>query len=623
MACTWTPPEAFAPAMLGAPFVTMQPEPTAGLRYSLFDLAEPQGLLTAAMAAIDGGTAPVSALADFILALGDTISLISGPLPGGPGTETRAIGPIFTPEAFDDGTNHRLSQKAALETAMTTAGNAKVSMACIDASIAFVNARFRKVTPGGGPDRTRFEMLWIQGRALKTPGPFSSILRAGTLLLRADIDALIARHWKNGRLDEAGVYAEFTRPPDGYTDLWSKRTGHGTTVLDLMTGAPRETGNDDAPIYGVELPVTVVSDTSGAVFHGPLTYGMGLVAIASYALSRTSAGVAAPLVANASLGFIGGPHDGTHPTASALNALAETAKGPASAARNVDVTLPAGNQLQDRVHARARPANATRLDWSLPPEDRTASFIEIWNQDPGVAPDVTELTLLPPGETGGIATTLPAQGQRIHLEREGRRLAQLHNLGTHYLLGVYPTSDWTPGAPEVPSGLWQLTARGTGSGDFLFWVARDDTLTGLKSAGRQSWLRDPGHIRRDGYGDYIVGSHMAAEGVRRDGTLSVIATTGAPVTMVSGREAEGAKPYRFAGLALGEANPPAPGPFAPVAEVTRSLGGPMAANRLGLGTRRVAGTSMASAIQARHIADGYLGTTSSPLGYREFTGYRF
>ena len=623
MPCTWTAPQAFPPAMLGAPFVAMQPDPTSGLRYSLFDLAQPQALLTTAMTAIDSGTPPVSALADFIHDLGATLSLISGPLPGGPGTELQAVGPIFTPEAFDDSANSRSSMQAALASSLTARNDAKVAIGVIDTSIAFVNARFRKTDPGGGPDRTRFEMLWIQGRALTAPGPFASILRAGTLLFRNDIDALIANHWHNGRLDEAGVYAEFTRPPDGYPDLWSMRAGHGTTVLDLMAGARRTEGNDDTPIYGVELPVTVVSDTSGAVFHGPLTYGLGLIGLASYALSRTATGDAAPLVANASMGFIGGPHDGSHPTAATLNALAQASAGPASASRSVDLTLPAGNQLQDRIHARTLPRNDTTLTWSLPPEDRTASFVEIWSETPGQPPDVTQLTLTPPGETGGVTTALPAPGEVIHLENNGNRLARLYNLGTHLLIGVYATSNWTPGEPEVPSGNWSLTATGTGTTPLLFWVARDDTLTGLKSAGRQSRIKDPNYTARNQYGDYIVGSAMAPEGVRRDGTLSVIATTGAPVTMVSGREAFGAKPYRFAGLALGQAAPPAPGPFAPAAEVSRALGGPLSATRLGLGTTRTSGTSMASAIQARHIADTHMGLTSSPLGYREITGYRF
>ena len=623
MPAVWTAPEAFGPAMLGAPFVAMQPEPTAGLRYSLFDLAEPLGLLNTAMAAIDGGRTPVAALADFILELGDRMSLITGPLPTGPGTETKAVGPIFTPEAFDDSANSRASQQAALAAVLAPADATKVALGCIDTSIAFVNARFRKVAPEGGPDRTRFEMLWIQGRALKTPGPFSAILRAGTLLLRQDIDALIAKHWSKGRLDEAAVYAEFTAPPAGHADLWSMRGGHGTTVLDLMAGAPHEAPDETAALYGVELPVTVVSDTSGAVFHGPLTYGLGLIGIASYALSRTAGGQAAPLVANASLGFLGGPHDGSHPTAAALNAITEAAKGPSASPRPVDLTLPAGNHLQDRIHARTLPLNSTPLHWSLPPEDRTASFVEIWSETPGQPPDVTTLTLTPPGETGGIATLLPGSGELVHLEVGGKRLARAYNLGTHFVVGVFATSNWTPGAAEAPSGLWSLTVTGAGHTPNLLWVARDDTLTGLKSAGRQSWLRDPAYMARNGYGDYLVGSALAAEGLRRDGTLSVIATTGAPVTTVSGRERFGTQPYRLAGLEIGSATPPAPGPFAPAAEVSRTLGGPMAATRLGFGATRLSGTSMASAIQARHIADGYLGTTSNPLGYREPTRYRF
>lgn len=619
MPATWTAPEAFGPAMLGAPFIDMQPAPAAGQLYSLFEVAGGATHLSAMMNAIGGGTPAADALADFLHDLGDAVSLIHGPLPSGPDTE--AVGPIFAPGAFDESTTGRAAMKTALAAAVAP-GTAKVAMGCVDTSIAFVNARFRKADPGGGPDRTRFEMLWVQGRALKTPGPYSTILRAGTLLLRADIDALIAKHWANDRLDEAAVYAEFTGPPAGETDLWSLSGGHGTNVLDLMTGAPREVANDDAAIYGVELPVSVVSDTSGAVFHGPLTYGLAAIGAASYVLSQASGGGAAPMVANASMGFLGGPANGSHPTAAAMDAVTSAAEGPAGATRTVDLTLPAGNHLQDRIHARAIPQNATEMQWSLPPEDRTASFIEVWPETPGDPLDVTELTLCPPGNTGGTTATLPASGERIHLEADGTRLAQLHNRGSHLILGIYPTSSWNMGERESSSGLWRLTLKGTDSTPLLLWVARDNTLSGLKSAGRQSWLRDPAYQARDGYGEYIVASAMAAEGLRRDGTLSVLATGGG--TVVAGLESRGQKPYRFAGLAVGQATPPAPGAFAPASEVARPLGGPMAAERTGRGTNRLAGSSMASAIQARHIAEGIMGLPASdPLGYREPTKYAY
>ena len=620
MPATWTAPEAFGPAMLGAPFVDMQRDPAVSQHYSLFELAAGETLLSTAMDAIGGGTPPADALGTFLHDLGDTASLISGALPAG--HVTQAVGPIFPDGAFDETTSGRSAQKTALSAAVSP-GTAKLAMGCIDTSIAFVNTRFRK-TIAGGPDTTRFEMLWVQGRALKKPGPYSSILRAGTLLLRADIDALIAKHWTNGGLDEAAVYAEFTGPPAGETDLWSLRSGHGTTVLDLMAGAPRDTANDDIAIYGVELPVSVVSDTSGAVFHGPLTYGLAVIGAASYVLSRTSGDDAVPLVANASMGFLGGPHDGTHPTAEALNAITAKAAGPNTATRSTDLTLPAGNHLQDRPHARAIPSAATQLLWSLPPEDRTASFVEIWSETSGQPPDVTEITLHPPGATGGAAAALPATGERIHLETDGKRIAQLHNLGTHLVVGIYPTSSWKPDEPEAPSGLWHLTAKGTGTTPLLFWVARDNTLAGLKSAGRQSWIRDPGYQSRDGYGDFLVESAMAPSGMRRDGTLSVIATTGAPVTVISGRESYGNRPYRFAGLPIGQSTPPLPGPFAPAAEVSRGLGGPMATTRQGRGSVRMAGTSMASAIMARHIAESITGAAATnPLGYRELDHYRF
>ena len=622
MGAYWTSPEPFPHRMLGAPFVAMQPEPTAGLRYSLFEQKAPVAGLTTAMDAIGAGTNPIVALVDFLVDLGDQASLFLGPLPSGPDTENQSMGPIFTPETFDDRTAGRNAQVAALSTALKAQDSTDVAIGCIDISIAFVNARFRQKDPNGGPDKTRFEMIWIQGRAAKTPSPYATILRAGTVLLRQDIDGLIAKHWRNGELDEAAVYAEFSKPPVGYTDLWSLREGHGTTVLDLMTGAPTSDGSNTQPIFGVELPASVISDTSGAVFHGPLTFGMGVIAMASYALSRTRNGSPAPLITNASLGFLGGPHNGTHPTAAMLKEIATLSVGPTGKTRQSELTLPAGNQLQSRTHARAIPKNAHKFSWSLPPEDRTASFVEIWGST-GAPPDVTEIALCPPGQTGGVTTTLPAQGERIHLEANGRRLAQLHNLGTHFVIGVYPTTGWTPAGHQIPSGLWSLCAKGTSDTPLLFWVARDDTLSGLKSAGRQSWFRDPGYTARNAYGDFIVGSALTNEGVRRDGTLSVIATAGAPVSTISGRENYGAKPYRFAGLALDAPNPPAPSAFAPAAEVSRALGGPMAATRLRGGAVRVAGTSMASAIQARHLVDTINGTTSSPLGYRETNTYRY
>ncbi|MDA8586666.1 hypothetical protein N9L47_10440 [Rhodobacteraceae bacterium] len=622
MTATWTAPEPFAPQMLGAAFVDMQPEPSPGLRYSLFERAAPETGLAQAIADIEAGTPPIKALANFLLDLGDQVSLITGSLPGGSDTKAQSIGPIFPPEAFDEDTTARPSQKAALLTVLEPRNDACVAMGCIDTSIAFVNARFRRKDPNGGPDKTRFEFLWIQGRAAKAPSPYASILRAGTLLLRRDIDALIAKHWSNNCLDETGVYGEFTHPPMGHTDLWSLRDGHGTTVLDLMTGAPAEIGSNAQPIYGVELPVTVVNDTSGAAFHGPLTYGMAVIALASYGLSRTSSDAPAPLVINASLGFLGGPHDGTHPTAATLNEIARLAKGPTSHQRSSDLILPAGNHLQSRTHARATPNAPHHFRWSLPPEDRTASFVEIWSSA-DQPPDVTELTLRPPGDTGGLTTHIPVPGERMGLTTGGKPIAQLHNLGTHLLIGIYPTSTWTPRAPQSPSGLWSLTVKGTGTTPLLFWVARDDTLAGLKSAGRQSWFRDPIHVSRDGNGDFTTHSTLSPAGSRRDGTLSVIATCPDPIEIVSGRQYLGQHPYRFAGLALDQGAPPSPKPFAPAAEISRAKGGPLSATRLGGGTTRLSGTSMASAIQARHLADGHMGLTTHPLGYRELKAYSY
>ncbi|MCV6593316.1 MAG: hypothetical protein OIF48_10220 [Silicimonas sp.] len=618
MEAQWTAPAGFAPALLGAPFIAMQPAAPEGTSYSRFDLSGGAVHLSNLMAALAGGADPGDSLADMLRDLGDTIGLIPGALP--PGEADKAVGPLFAPGDFDESTSGREAMRDALAQALTP-HPARIALGCIDSSIAFVNTRFRRADPGGGPDRTRFEMLWIQGRSMEAPPAYGSLLRAGTLLLRADIDALIAAHWANGALDEAAVYDQFSRPPGGETDLWSLRGGHGTVVLDLMGGCPRD-AEDDVALYGVELPVGVVRDTSGAVFHGPLTYGAAVIAAASYVLTPTAGGAPAPLVSNASMGFLGGPQDGTHPTAAALAAITALGEGPAGAARASDLNLPAGNHLQDRVAARLEGASATPLRWSLPPEDRTASFLEIWNEDPTQPPGVSALTLTPPGSSGGALTPLPASGEISELTLGGGEVARLYNLGTHLVLAVYPTCDFSSDTPQAPSGLWDLTL--TSDAPLRLWIARDDTLAGLTSAGRQSWLRDPAYQARDGAGDYLVESAMSADGLRRDGTLSVLATAPAPVRVVPGREARGSKAYRFAGLAVGAAAPPGPGPFTPAAEVTRALGGPMGATRMGRGAMRLAGSSMASAIEARHIAETHLGLTpSDPQGYREPEAYRF
>ena len=352
----------------------------------------------------------------------------------------------------------------------------------------------------------------------------------------------------------------------------------------------------------------------------------GLITLASYVLSNDSLGNPAPLVMNASMSFLGGPHDGTHPTAATLHAIATMAQGPATGRRAAELTLPVGNHLQAMVHARAIPREATALTWSVPPEDRTASFVEIWSSVDGTPPDVAGLTLYPPGQTDGVLASLPANGERVHLEADGARIAQLFNLGNHLMIGLYPTTTWTPADPMAPSGLWHLSVHGSSDTSLLIWVARDDTLSGLPEAGRQSWFRDPGYRVFDGMGDVIRDSAMQSEGVRRDGTNSVIATQGPPATAVAGRELYGAKAYRFAGLRLGQSSHPvpAPGSFNPAAEVSRALGGPMAATRIGAGTLRASGTSMASAIQARQsLQDLTGGPSGSELGHRESATYRY
>lgn len=544
------------------------------------------------------------------------------------GPRSQPLAPFKTPGA-------QIAQAVAGLSAAPCTG--EVAMGVVDTSIAFANQRFRRIEGQGTGQRhrTRFKMLWLQDRYLKPgaacAGAHMSALGLGTLLLQDDIDALFDAHTREGILDETGVYAEFQPVRAFGRDLWSLSAGHGTMVLDLMAGAVPGTQDAERAIYGVELPTAVVADTSGALFHGPLVFGLAAIAYLSHLVQPKT-----PLVMNASMAFVGGPHSGKrggrhdHPTADALARLANLAQS--ACARDVRLTLPSGNHLQDRLFA-----EGDQVTWLVPPNDRTASSLEIWRDTFGPhdgAPGM-RISVKAPGCAEVTLADVPAPGTYRALVADGREIARLYRVAVpgvvsdHLELVAYPTHGYGGGA-LAPPGRWRVR---TGGRRALFWSLRDDTLSGLPEAGQQARLSSAGYNRFDASGDWDKTSDLTRDGVRRDGTLSVLATNqnaarGVLVT-VYGTEmsrAAGPEAYRFSGLDLDSAQHLAgqlglepEGAFAPRAEVSRALGGPLAARRMGRGTVRWAGTSMASAIAARQLADSFAGTAGAtrPEGYRE------
>ncbi|MEP1765598.1 MAG: hypothetical protein ABJJ53_02930 [Sulfitobacter sp.] len=488
-----------------------------------------------------------------------------------------------------------------------------VAMGVIDFSIAFLNKRFRKAN-----GETRFEMMWIQDRVplpeYRYLFPSYQLLGMGTVLLGADINALIAHFTKNQELDEEAAYAAFTKPPVGMRDSWAMRDGHGTAVLDHMAGADPGTQDDERPLYGVELPTAVLIDTSGQSLLAPLL--LGLTAISVMSLFLTPAMHArprvwgTPLVINASLAFTGGPDRNASKNGFAL--MLDRLMGALQTLprEGLTLTVPTGNHRQDRIHAAFGAGGPQSIVWGLPPDDLTTNAIEIYVEDG------SDLQMFSLKHIGGPdlqlgPSDLPRPGYYVDLVQNGDIIARLaHPAGfgpTHYTITTAPTARRDPSTPIIQSGSWEVSLRSCGS-DVNLWVRRDNRLSGFPNSGRQSWFVDPAYEVYDPTG-YLQQDDTPAPGatdlrVFRQGTGSVLQDAmdaGANgVVSVAGLQCNGAEPYRFSGERRAQN---AQATAQDVAEVSRWTGGPVAAARRSGAFTQPAGTSIASALYARQLAD--------------------
>lgn len=574
MPCAWEGPEDLPEnLMFGALEESMQrPGPPGSTRIAvaagLDDDLVLSGRTDELIDRFPGGAAPVD--------VKRSGSVLPNPFEG-----AALLGPLVPDDAVaDDPTAGHQALKDALG-AQPMAQSTVLGLA--DIGINFVHERFRQADPAGGPDRSRFAMFWVMDRVLlENPPPYAGALGRGTLLLGPDIDALIAAHWRGTGLDEDAVYRAFSRPAAGMRDAWALRTGHGTAMLDLMAGGGSET------LLGIELPSVSLTDTSGLAV-------MSLLPQALHAMMMLSPAGSA-VVVNFSLAFTGGPMDGSHPLARGLGEVLALWR---AAGRNVTLTLPSGNHLQDRVHARLRSGQS--VDWVICPDDRTISVCEILG--------AKGLVVTPPG-CDPCKVRAPGRNKQYRLMKDGQeiaRLAQGDDRPGVLRLMLFPTAGG--GGPLSPAGIWRLEV--SGAADASLWIQRDDTLSGFRPNGRQSRFRD-GAYRKFANTGRLKKSASDAGPVARDGTLSVLAT--APgITLAEGAErSHGGRetvPYRLSGLAPGanEGNAQAT-----LAEESRSKGGPLAAAARGAGTLRLAGTSAASAIQARREAMQMSGKKAPP-----------
>ncbi|MEM9320628.1 MAG: hypothetical protein AAGA70_16715 [Pseudomonadota bacterium] len=529
-----------------------------------------------------------------------------------------------------------------------------VIVAVMDDAINIAHRRFRD-----GSGESRVDAAWIQDARFVGPAP--------TGPGRPPLHRLFGRVWDRGDINAA--IAAFPDDDEGAMRALDLISGpgapyrptplrlavsHGTHVADLAAGYAPDDSNINRRVIAVQLPVYASMDTSGATLKAAIIAGGEFIFDRARALSRR-AGVPIPVVLNFSYGLGGGVLDGQGVVERALSAQAnayrdavERITGTAPPAVNV---LPAGNEHLSTTHARSAPSAREQTTFSteirLQPDDRSSNFAEFWvpHGTLNVAVQVTG----PDGSTGSFSIDLPSNppdpGQ-VTLDNDRVLAAAGPDLDPstivarlsvdcpsayprragaplgawRVLLAFAPSRTLIAGAPTVAPGIWQVitTATGAASGRIEAWVQRNERSLGFPMRGRQAYFDDDEYAdtRFDAMTDISVYDQSASD-VRRNGTISSIASR--PVAASGGAEqiSVGASRWDIAGPAIYSAAGMAPNntPIVLAAgDTSRVLSGVLASATRGSARVALSGTSSAAPQIARFVADVLEATPQGDYG---------
>lgn len=482
-------------------------------------------------------------------------------------------------------------------------------VAVIDDGIGFLNARFRRAAadhPGG--TRTRFHAVWLQSFAV------TAARQIGRVLTAPEIDAMLAA---GDRLEEDAVYRTLNRSlfpanPHGVTHRATDRAqGHGTAILDLAAGATPGHGDpvEDMPLLAVQLAPEAVDNTAGTQLEPLLVQGVRWCLRQARQISET-----APIVINISFATFAGPKDGSK----AVEALIARAvdRWSARTGREARVVLAFGNARRSRQAARLvlDPGATQTIDWRLPPDDFTASYLEL-RAGPGQDLSALALTLTPRGGPAQTVTPLPPDTHRAITDAAGRSIGRAYHLGPrvtapgitsppHLVLAMAPTAEDGPGG-VAPHGACTLVIGTSVPLTLRAEVQRDDTVPGYRLNGRQSWLDHP---LAEGW-DAETASYGAPEPacpITRAGTHSGFATAPSPrVLTVGAARADTGQPMRYSAAGAPWTRP---GPdLAAPSDRGAATPGLLAAGMATGSIVSVDGTSAAAAMTTRALAR-HLGT---------------
>jgi hypothetical protein len=373
-------------------------------------------------------------------------------------------------------------------------------VAVIDDGIGFLNARFCVADPAtrnGLPFRTRFHAVWLQ--SLRATPTALGALATGRILTRGVIDAMLSQ---GPRLEESATYRALNQAllHPSAPRLSERGTSHGTHVLDLAAGAWPEDAADPVrnwPLLAVQLPPEAVDDTAGTLLEPLLVQGVRWCLRQAEAISNT-----APVVINISYATFAGPKDGTKSVEAQM--ARAVAKWRARTGREARIVLAFGNARLTRQAARMVlvPGATQGIRWQLPPDDHTASYLELRPDAPADMGRLT-LALTPPRGTAQVIGPIPAESWVPVLGSAGNELGRFYHIGprvtapgtvspAHGLLAMAPT-EAKGSRPRATHGGWGIAVSVTGAAavPLRLEVQRDDTPMGYRLNGRQSYLDHP------------------------------------------------------------------------------------------------------------------------------------
>ncbi|MEL7274179.1 MAG: hypothetical protein AAGK33_12160 [Pseudomonadota bacterium] len=503
-------------------------------------------------------------------------------------------------------------------TGSDTCRDADAVVAVIDDGIGFLNRRFTDAH-----FNTRFECVWLQSSA----GVEGGSTRLGRELTRAEIQPLLARN------SEAETYREINRTL--LAPLENRSTefafSHGTHVMDLAAGADPLFGHGDDeetvrnwPLMAVQLPPETVEDTSG------LRMRTHVVAGVRWLLHRATTRFNSPprMVINISLGALAGPKDGSGFLEYQIAREIEAYDGEAH------VVYSYGNNYRSRQVAVFEDVKReTAIDWMIQPDDFTPSYLEIRLKEPdAVFDDRLEVVLTSPqGQSfsmkgdrkkNGFITAPNGGNARLYFSAP---FALSDDVTTPAVMvaAMAPTAAFDAVSPVAAAGRWRVKLINGGKKPLsvTMQIQRDDTPTGYRVRGRQSYFDHPTALgvkvgRDDQPGTPIplsnAGTNSAfttVHAVTNDVVRQRIHTVGAAsIDRTTQPGTYRPSPYTAAGADWSGNGPSG----SAVVDQQGGRQGVLASGTLTGSTRRLTGTSAAAPLYARQIALELSDQTGSP-----------